>query len=202
MRSCFVLWSAGVDSTYLILRLLEDGYYVNAAYIDIKNNKRKARMELDAIEKMCIQIKLLSPNFDYLGVIYKAQNNSPCRRNLRYKQVPYFMHALLVAPITTYRCIGYVKGDSSIKNLPAIKAIYDQYRLIHNGDLPELVFPLKDASKTEIFTYMQECYPNILRNCVWCEAPQGEDFNPCEICTPCIRRTAELQSMQSFAKSA
>lgn len=191
MRSCFVLWSAGVDSTCLILRLLEDGYSVTTAYVDIKNNRTKAVMELDAIGRMCIQIKILFPNFKYLGTIYTAQNNSPSRRNLRYKQVPYFIHALLVAPRTDYCCIGYVKGDSAIKSLRSIQSIYNGYQLISNGELPKLVFPLKDASKPEIFTYMQECYPHILQNCVWCEDPQGEDFVPCEKCTPCVRRNGE-----------
>ena len=196
MRSAFVLWSAGVDSTYLILRLLEDGYSVKAGYIDIKNNHVKARMEKHAIDKMCLQIEALFPDFEYVGTIYKAHNSSPERSSLRYKQVPYFIHALLIAPRTDYRCVGYVKGDSAIKSLTAIKNIYDQYSSIYNGALPELVFPLRNATKQEIFTYMQECYPNILSNCVWCESPQGDDFIPCDTCTPCIRRKCELASMQ------
>jgi 7-cyano-7-deazaguanine synthase in queuosine biosynthesis len=203
MRSCFVLWSAGIDSTYLILRLLEDGYQVNAAYVDIRNNHTKSCMEQSAIEKMCPIIRETFTNFDYHGTIYKAKNNSIGRSSLRYKQVPYFIHGLLLAPKTDYRALGYVKGDSAIKNLEAIRSIYNQYALLYNGDLPKLVFPLKDATKVEIYTFMQECYPNILKHCVWCEEPQGKNFSSCGECTPCRRREDELKNTTiSLRKSA
>ena len=41
----YVLWSAGLDSTYLIYKLLEEGHTVIAGYCDIKNNRTKTIME-------------------------------------------------------------------------------------------------------------------------------------------------------------
>lgn len=193
MKSAFVLWSAGIDSTYLILRLLEKGLNVKSGYVNIQNNKRKTRMEKNAIYRMYTQIRHLFPRFEFIDTIYEGYNNSPDSRGLKYKQVPYFLHALLIAPKTDLRAIGYVAGDSAIKNLEKIRAVYDSYNLIYNGELPQLIFPLKTITKPEIFQDMKNRYPEILNNCVWCEHPLGTDFRPCGECTPCLRRNVEIR---------
>jgi 7-cyano-7-deazaguanine synthase in queuosine biosynthesis len=196
LKSVFVLWSAGLDSTYLILRLLERGYRVNAGYIDIQNNAKKTAMELDAITKLHAEIDSRFPHFHYLGVVYKAKNNCaglPDTRGIRYRQVPYFINAFMAVPYTDYRALGYVKGDSSIKNLENIRSVYNAYNLICFRELPELVFPLKEIGKPEIVKYMNEQHPTILAHCVWCENPQDETFKPCGECAPCRRRRKEFQ---------
>lgn len=206
MKSCFVLWSAGVDSTYLILRLLESGYKVRAGYIHIENNIEKTKMEKRAIEVLgdLIEERFANRlnNFEYLGTLYRAKNNFTSTRGIRYRQVPYFINALLVAPITDFRALGYVQGDSAIKNLEKIRAVYNAYNLINNYVLPQLVFPLKNTSKAKILYYMNEKYPDILAKCVWCEEPQGMFFKPCNKCTPCRRRAIELSEANKFLKSA
>ena len=195
MKSCYVLWSAGLDSTYLILRLLESGFTVGSGYVCIQNNSKKSKMELQAIENLQSKIKEIYKNFYYNGVIYSGRNNCvgmKTGRHLRYRQVPYFIHAFMVAPHTDYRALGYVKGDSAIKNLEKIRAVYNVHNLITFKVLPKLVFPIKNISKTEIYQHLQTKYPNILADCVWCEAPKGRNLTACGECTPCKRHSKEL----------
>jgi len=47
-----VLWSGGLDSTYLVQKLLEEGRPVQAFYVEIKNNVEKTERERAAIEGM------------------------------------------------------------------------------------------------------------------------------------------------------
>lgn len=195
-KSCFVLWSAGVDSTYLILRLLHSGFKVSSAYCEIRNNDRKTLMEKYALQQLSKQILNLFPNsFTYCGTIYSASNYATSNGGIKYHQVPYFMHALFISPITTYRALGYVKGDSAIKNLDNIRSLYNGYKKISHGNFPELIFPLKNIDKKQIFASMQRMYPQVLNNCVWCARPEGELFMPCKACMPCRRRQIELTSL-------
>jgi hypothetical protein len=106
------------------------------------------------------------------------------------------MHALIVAPRTEYRALAYVKGDSAIKNLENIRRVYNAYKHISYGEFPQLVFPLRNVSKPQIFRHMQISYPDILANCVWCARPQGDNFEPCNKCVPCIRRSKEIELMK------
>lgn len=202
MLSCFVLWSSGIDSTYLILKLLEKGYRVKAGYIEIVNNAKKTRMEKQAIQKMWPQIENRFNNFEFVGTIYKAHNTAPRGRGIKYKQVPYFMHGLLLAPTTDYRALGYVAGDSAVKNLENIRAVYNSYGLIYNGELPKLVFPLRTTNKATIISYMKDRYSGIFNNCVWCENPIGTEFVPCNECTPCVRRLNEMESLDKLSAVA
>jgi len=187
MKSCFVLWSGGVDSTSLIIQLLEKGFEVRAGYIEICNNINKTAMELNAINRLIPMIEERFSNFIFEGVVYSASNHVG-RSQLKLKQVPYFLHALLIAPQTDYRALGYVQNDSAIKYIEHIKTIYQSYNNIHNGNLPELIFPLQYLSKQRIVNYLNFHYPNILDLCVWCESPKGNFYTPCNACTPCIRR--------------
>lgn len=191
-KSVFVLWSGGIDSTYLILRLLEDGFHVEAGYVNIRNNRLKTPMEKAALSKLAPAIREFFPSFKYEGVIYSASNNVGYQRGLKYKQLPYFLHAFLVAPHTDYRALGYVAGDSAIKNLGNITALYNSYGQVYNGKMPELVFPIRKTTKAEILAYMEANYKGIIEECVWCERPMGEHFKPCESCTPCRRRANEM----------
>ena len=199
MKSVFVPWSAGVDSTYLIIRLLESGYKVIAGYINIENNGAKPKMERAACDRIAKQLNdRFGQNFSYDGTIYKARNFATQNRSLRYRQVPYFLHSLLVAPLTDYRAIGYVSGDSAIKNLEKIRAIYNSYQLIYNRPLPKLVFPLKNTTKTRIYCYLTEHYEDILSNVVWCEQPIGSRYRACGLCHPCLRRNKELAILEQM----
>lgn len=199
-KSIFILWSAGIDSTYLILRLLNEGYKVSAAYVHIENNKVKTKMELRAISIMNEQIKKIFPFFDYQGVILKSHNLSTNSAGIKYRQVPYFMHALLLAPPTDFRALAYVSGDSSIKSLEKIRNLYNSYSNITYGKFPQLVFPLKNISKASIIYYMKKYYPDIFNNCVWCSKPNktiDDNLISCNKCVPCKRFNNEIKSLNT-----
>lgn len=188
--SVFVLWSGGVDSTYLVIRLLDQGYQVDTGYVEIESNIKKTQMEQAAIARMTLQIGKKFSQFHHHGTIFAARNATTGRR-LKYKQLPYFLHALMVAPSSTFRALGYVRGDSAIKNLEKIRDVYNGYQNICWEPLPPLIFPLKNTSKEQIGDHMTRIHPEIFENCVWCEKPAGDDFAPCGLCTPCVRWNAE-----------
>ena len=186
--SVFVLVSGGIDSVFLILKLLNDGYNVSAGYCEIQNNTIKTRSELRALSLISEQIKRLFPNtFTYHGTIVSADNKSTYRSGISYRQVPYLIQALILSPIADYRALAYVSGDSSIKNLDKIKAAYNGFKGIHYGFFPKLIFPLKNTTKAQILEYMEKYYSNILDHCVFCEYPDKDNLRACGDCTPCTR---------------
>lgn len=191
MKSVFVLMSSGVDSTYLALRLLNAGFAVKAGYVEICNNRSKTNAELHALDALSSLIQAQFPRFQYHNTIYRAYNLTSSASNLRFKQVPYFLHALTIAPATDYRALGYVRGDSAIRSLENIRQVYNSYKLICHSNFAPLVFPIKNIGKPSILHYMKAQYPSILKHCVWCANPLGQDFIPCGSCSPCIRRQKE-----------
>jgi PP-loop superfamily ATP-utilizing enzyme len=55
-KTTYVLWSGGLDSTYLIQYLLEKNpkQVVRAGYIELVNNVYKTKMETAAIVRCCL----------------------------------------------------------------------------------------------------------------------------------------------------
>lgn len=187
MSSYFVLWSGGIDSTFMILRLLELGHSVEAGYVEIQNNQVKTRSEQSAIALLQPLIKDKYPSqFKFHGTIYSARNYSRAR-GLLLRQLPYFIHALMVAPPTDFRALGYVGGDSAIKRLADIRKLYNSYRPLH-FNLAPLCFPIKQYKKEQIAEHLKEYYPSILQACWWCERQAYSQTNRnCGECTPCKR---------------
>lgn len=193
MSSVFVLWSGGLDSTYLIVRLLESGHQVHTGYVEIQNNAKKTKAEVKALKKLVPKLHRLFPHsFNYYGKIYAAHNHIH-EPGLKFRQVPYFIHALLATPRTDYRALGYVAGDSAIKLLEDIRAAYNAYAPLYNGSFPKLCFPIKNISKQQIIEHMSNKYASFLKDCWWCENPPENltRRQNCRMCKPC-RRMLEI----------
>jgi hypothetical protein len=179
-----VSWSGGVDSTYLIHKLLQDGHLVSAFYTALFNNVDKTKRETDAITEIR-KIFELNPNF-----LFKGSNNielwsyGSC---IALKQVPSWICSLLYFAENYYDAvaIAYIMGDDAISYIPDIEKIWNAYRGISVDTLPKLEFPLTKMKKAEAWNYLPL---DIRQHVTWCE----DDGTPTCQCHSCARMVFEV----------
>jgi 7-cyano-7-deazaguanine synthase len=196
-----LLFSGGLDSTYLLWKNLKEGNTVTPIYVEIKNNEKKTILEKNRIELLHKEFK---KEFDpdaywegnsklkhlhYLFNVGVSANED----SLYFKQVPIwtaatlFMQSLDVDEIQ----IGYVSNDDAIPYLDDIRKIYKSYQAICKPMKP-LKFPLTKFKKELMARELPEKYLNLV---VSCENPQiisSKDvelveYLPCCRCEPCKR---------------
>ena len=187
-----VLFSGGLDSTYLVWRNLEDGNEVVPIYIEISNNENKSKLEKNRIEALW---KLFD---DVYGnkidrIVYSIKIDINAADNLTFKQVPVWVSGLVYSQNHGVQelQIGYVGGDDAIGHLDDIKKIYKSYQHICDRPLRNLVFPLKKEHKYNLMEDLPAIYRELL---VSCEAPRLDnenteviEYTPCGYCPPCIK---------------
>ena len=168
-KTKFVLWSGGVDSTYLIWRLLKEGHKVKAGYINLVGNGEQTKRELEAISK--IRPFFEKWNFEYIGepidFSVKCGNNDWC---LSYPPL-FLMLPYIIPQDVDEVAIGYVMNDDAISFLDEIKAIYNSMQGLCRSELPKLIFPITQIKKHDIWYGIPEeirCYVT------WCENHHGE----------------------------
>jgi len=187
MKTAFVLWSGGLDSTALIYYYLKKGYKVDAGYVKLNNNENKTKQELDAIKSILTD---LSPyNFHYKGIILE----STIYGSAILPQFPIWMTALVyITEMYDEISLGYVMNDDAISFLEEIKQVWKSYE-IFKYNKSELVFPLSKMNKEHIKSLLSE---NIFNKTVSCEMPifdkKNKKYIPCNNCGACKRRNSYL----------
>jgi len=197
MKKVAVLFSGGLDSTYLVWKNLKDGNQVFPIYIEIENNDVKSILEKNRIELLYQEFskEFNSPeNYERkiheihhaISVGVKANENS-----LYFKQIPIwifslmFMQSMNVDEIQ----IGYVCNDDEISYLDDIQNIYKSYQVICEPMKP-LVFPLIKWKKWKIIEELPKQYRELI---ISCENPKIindknskiVEYEPCCECAPC-----------------
>src|SRR5260221_7233700 len=139
-----VLWSGGMDSTYLVQKLLKEGNRVEAFYIDIKNNVEKGQRERAAIEKMLPFFN--GKDFSFKRLVSIEMFDSSVR--LRRAQLPFFIFGAmhLHGPVS----LGVVKDEELTKEIPDVQAIVHTFNRFRDNPLI-IEFPLLELSKAEIY---------------------------------------------------
>lgn len=179
MKKVFILWSGGLDSTYLVNEYIKSGYDVTTGYIEISNNNEKTKRELCAKDKMKEYFSKFN-NFKDLGTIYQC-NILTDSINVRLSYPIQFMN--IVYDIGNYDeiAIGYVMNDDAISFLPEIQACWNGYKGLVDY-LPILTFPLIKITKSTEYNSL----PIELKDHVtWCESPSYIESNCCDNCIPC-----------------
>lgn len=184
-KSVSVLWSGGLDSTAMIWHYLNEGWAVNAYYVEIVNNDKKVVYEQAAIERMLPFLKQRK-NFNYLGVACKTDINQFSREEgPELKQIPSWLFTAwwLPSPVA----IAYVMNDCAISWLPEIKSAAKALSKLRKEPL-HLLFPMIKKAKSELWKDL----PDELRNnVVWCENPnidlRLQSHGSCRECPPCKR---------------
>jgi len=181
-KQVLLLFSGGLDSTYLLYKNLKEGNKVYCIYMSIKNNRLKPEMEIESLQSI---IKVFEEEFK--TKIPLQINNitiaSPGEL-LLFKQLP--IHVLSIIMSLEYNFnevqIGYCMNDDMISYLEDLKKLYISYQPFIEKDLPLITFPLFKISKQ----MMLHDLPESVRGLVFsCENPK-EHLKPCGDCIPCI----------------
>ena len=185
-----ILFSGGLDSTYLVWKNLADGNEVVPIYIEIINNEAKSKLEKNRIELLWGMFRE-EFKFKIQNIVYALKMDINAYDNLSFKQVPVWLSGLVYSQNhgVNELQIGYVGGDDALGYLSEIKKIYKSYRYICNKPLKKLVFPLKRANKYDMLEELPEKYHQWI---VSCEAPRLDkeddeviDYTPCGHCPTC-----------------
>lgn len=189
-----VLFSGGLDSTYLVWKNLTEGNTVQPIYIEIENNKDKSIIEKN-------RTKLLREKFaeDFntnCTLIREVENVatihvSSCFNDLHFKQVPIWLFGILYS-----QCIGvdeiqigYVCNDDAIPYLADIQKIYKSYASVTSTLLP-LRFPITKKKKYEMADELPSKYRDLIYSCECPKiigSPDADfvEYEPCCECVPC-----------------
>lgn len=193
MKDVFVLWSGGLDSTFLVEKNLIEGNNVFTGYVKIGNNFEKSKKELNAISKMydyfkCHYNGYLCDN----GIISECTINQT-NTNLLLKQLPMWLNSLLYINERYDEIqIGYTMNDDAISYIPDILKIYYSYEGITKNPLPKLVFPLMKQRKSETLFLISD---EIRKLVVFCE-DEFSDF--CGTCHSCKRMIDTIQECKNW----
>lgn len=184
MNRVYLLWSGGLDSTFMIQHILENtDSIVHAGYVEVANNKVKMQHEQKAINKMVPVFKrMFGERFQYDGTVLKY---SLYKRNESVLiQLAAWMGALMMTTNHDFDqvAIGYVMGDCAISYLSEMERLFDVYRDICNGHFPSVWFPLSKWHKDQIARTLD---PRLKKRVFWCESPKKG--KPCKECEPCKR---------------
>ena len=193
MKKVFVLWSGGLDSTFLVEKNLADGNDVTVGYVRIGNNVQKSKKELDAINKMCDYFNChYSGHLYNIGIISEFTINQS-NTNLVLCQLPVWINSLLYIDDRYDEIqIGYTMNDDAISYIPDILSIYNSYESIMRRPLAPLTFPLMKQKKADtIFLISDE----IRKMVVFCE-DEYSDF--CGTCHSCKRMIDAIQECKEW----
>lgn len=198
MSVYFVNWSGGLDSTYLVQKLLQEGNEVIASYVYIENNSNKTKRELNAIEKM-LPIFNAHKNFSYTGSWFKTRFNfefvdaqlvtqklsppiSKYEGGLDLKLPLFFIMNYFYSNVDVdYYALGYVMNDCAISYLDEIRDIFNSIKKI-SSYRAEIVFPIIKYNKEYI---INSIHKDLIDHVTFCESPYDDDF--CGECPPCLR---------------
>ncbi len=185
-KTVAILFTGGLDSTYLMYKNLQEGHIIYPFYVNVNNNKNKAEIEIQ-------QSNLIIEEF---RKHYKQEINqlvNICDIDMHF--INQNSYALVQAPMWVFAIswlqghfdeiqIGYVMNDCAISYLNEIKSIYKSFNKLygreHKKQVP-LTFPISKVDKISIFQQMPQYVKHLIFSC---EAPiNGKCCNHnCDTC--------------------
>lgn len=215
MKKVAILWTGGLDSTYLIIKNLFLGNRIHLYYVDIKNNENDMKAESIARDKLLKDIKKICKNIDMKGTldtdIDKITNiELPLGQDYPFPQVPLFFPAIL-SIIFSYDEIqlGYVFNDYGYVTefTNRLQTIYKDYLDLglskeeYTGNVAKLRFPLIETTKQEeilLFQSLDNKYKtHFLKSMIHCEEVKEVDGVLCNCgeCSACDNYNNALNSL-------
>jgi 7-cyano-7-deazaguanine synthase in queuosine biosynthesis len=196
-KTVAVLFTGGLDSTYLIYKNLKEGNTVIPFYITIKNNEQKILMEKRSTAAI----------FDVLDKEYHSRIYQPveimaidlwhCKGSAALPQMPVWIFGLWFIqnyPIKLDEIqIGYVMNDDAISYLDDMVTVYNSYHSLTNpslinssnrGEMIPLTFPLVKHHKIDMMDDMPEPLAALVMSCEYMVVI-GDDHYSCGDCDPC-----------------
>lgn len=191
-----VLFTGGLDSTYLLYKNLKEGKEVTPFYIEITTNVEKTKMERRSCQKIW---DLLRNEFGYklnymkdivtIGISYQCTGSSALPQMPLWIFGCWQLQGYYRKELTELQ-IGYVMNDDAISYLEEMKKVYYSYECLvdehYEGGMIPLNFPLIKYNKKQIMDLIPE---NIAAEVMSCESviEIGDDHYSCGECNPCTK---------------
>jgi hypothetical protein len=195
-----ILFSGGLDSTYLMWKNLKDGNEVFPIYVEIENNEVKSIIEKNRVNLLC---KEFSKEFDSKKDMFERKQVHDVifaikvgvhanEGSLYFKQVPIWLFSVVFLQgmdnIEEIQ-IGYVSNDDAISYLDDIQNIYKSYQAISEPMKP-LVFPLTKCKKDRMAHELPKQYRDLIFSCEMAKIIGSKDaeiikYEACCDCVPC-----------------
>ncbi len=194
-----ILFSGGLDSTYLMWKNLKDGNTVIPVYVEIENNEVKTKLEKNRIELLWKEFakEFHDENDNYYNsklqpIKYAVKVGVHANEgSLYFKQIPIWIFSVvfLQGMDVDEVQIGYVSNDDAISYLDDIQNIYKSYQAISEPMKP-LVFPITKMKKYMMAQELPEQYRKYVFSCEMARIIGKEDaefieYEPCCECVPC-----------------
>jgi hypothetical protein len=194
-----VLFSGGLDSTYLVWKNLKEGNTVFPIYVEIENNETKTILEKNRIELLWKEFEKEFRkddsyyDFKLKSIVYAIKVGVHANEgSLYFKQMPIWIFSVVFLQgmdnIDEIQ-IGYVSNDDAISYLDDIQNIYKSYQAISEPMRP-LTFPLTKMKKNVIACELPEQYRKYVFSCEMAKITGKKDaelieYEPCCDCAPC-----------------
>jgi hypothetical protein len=202
-KSVGVLFSGGLDSTYLIWKNLTEGNDVYPIYFEIENNDRKVRLEKNRIELL---YKKFSEEFGSkihkINYTLKISVENTRYSGLQLHQLPIWvigLQWLQNLDVSEFQ-FGYIMNDDAISYIDDIKNIHNSFSGLQDN-VKTLNFPLIKEKKILIAQALPTKYFDLI---VSCESPniindESEifEYQPCCVCPACKRLISEYYDLIS-----
>ena len=196
-----VLFSGGLDSTYLVWKNLKDGNEVVPIYVEIENNEVKSILEKNRVKLLRTEFakefnkeKRLICDVEFAIKVSVHANEG----SLYFKQVPIWLFSVVFLQgmdnIDEIQ-IGYVSNDDAISYLEDIQNIYKSYQTVSEPMKP-LAFPLTKKKKYHMAHELPKQYLDLIFSCEMATIIGSKDaeiikYEACCECVPCKHIIAE-----------
>ena len=198
-----LLWSGGLDSTWMLYRALLDTSRGESVRTLSVNYEQVGGVKQDrtARNKLLRLFKMADYRFPHIevDVSIRAKNQDHCTSYGVIQPIMWVFHALLHADHGETIRLGYIKGDCALQHLDKLEYIKNYVGDILGKKLT-LDFPLFNTPKYEIIRQVKKEAEWILDNVWYCEPPGNKAIRkPCGECECCkAHRTALWQVEQGF----
>jgi 7-cyano-7-deazaguanine synthase in queuosine biosynthesis len=172
-----VLFSGGLDSTYMSLKLFEESApnSIILLHIILKNKWNRWEPELQASHKIRDKLKL-KYKFKYIEIEINLGGLSP-RDSLIWMQ-----NATIISKVypIDYIYVGYIKEDN-LRSFNYQEIVSGAFNNSFGLDSPKVLMPIKNISKKEIINYLEN--NGYIDSCFWCRTPHnGLACGTCKTC--------------------
>lgn len=176
-----VPWSGGLDSTFLVWRLLQDKKNVRDVYINLRNNSVKAVAEIAARRKLREVLATFSGNGNLIES-YEPQIDVDYGQLFVMKQncIWLLMLAYSCCENTKSVQMAYVMNDCSLSYMDEMQRLWASIGAFSDKALPPLEFPIIKWNKKIIKSTLP---PQLLEHIWYCENPfEGKPCTKCDTC--------------------
>jgi 7-cyano-7-deazaguanine synthase in queuosine biosynthesis len=179
-KTVLLALSGGFDSTYLLIKNLQEGNTVKPVYINAKSvHPAKRLVEITTVKNL---MKTLQVKYDNLWDLKEIKNNQYCISGIVSTQPIMWLLGLFEEvkkeDYTFYDevQIAYIMGDTALSFQKELQTLWKSlfafsYPVTETEKYPKLVFPLVKYSKNLILNELRDYDYEILNNCWTCEAP-------------------------------